>query len=54
MPRPVALLLAPHMCESATIASAGAVPLVRPPFGLIVLAGLKLNHDGWVANEKPS
>ena len=47
--RGLALLVAPQMYERATIASEGALPLVRLGFGLIVLAGLKLTYDGWVA-----
>ena len=47
--RGLALLLAPHLYERATIASECSAPLIRLGFGLIVLAGLKLTYDGWFA-----
>jgi len=47
--RELALLLAPQIYERVTIASEGAAPLVRLGFSLIVLAGLKLTYDGWIA-----
>jgi hypothetical protein len=47
--RGLALLLAPQLYERATIASEGATLLVRLGFVLILLAGLKLTYDGWIA-----
>lgn len=47
--RGLALLLAPHLYERATMASEGSAPLIRLGFGLIVIAGLKLTYDGWLA-----
>jgi predicted phage tail protein len=47
--RGLVLLLAPQAYERRTYASAGAVGVIRLLFGLIVLAGLKLTYDGWIA-----
>ncbi len=47
--RGLALLLAPQAYERLVNASEGALPLVRLGFGLILLAGLKLTYDGWIA-----
>jgi predicted phage tail protein len=47
--RGLALLLAPQAYEHLTEASQDALPLVRLIFGLILLAGLKLTYDGWIA-----
>ena len=47
--RGLALLLAQQLYERATMASEGSAPLIRLGFGLIVLAGLKLTCDGWLA-----
>lgn len=47
--RAVAVLAMPTMFEHAAMASAGAAPLVRLIFGLLVVAGLYLTYVGWLA-----
>lgn len=47
--RGLVLMAAPHLMERAAAASAGAVPLVRMGFGALVLAGLWLTFEGWIA-----
>lgn len=49
--RGLTLLLAPEMYERAAAASAGATPLVRAGFALLVLIGLWLTYDGWIARR---
>ncbi len=47
--RGLALILVPQAYERLADASQGALTPVRLLFGLILLAGLKLTHDGWIA-----
>jgi hypothetical protein len=47
--RGLLLLLAPQVYERVVVASISATEAVRIGFGLIVVAGLKLTYDGWIA-----
>lgn len=47
--RGLALLLAPQIYARAIPTGEGALHLARLGFGLVVLAGLRLTYDGWIA-----
>ena len=50
--RGIALLVAPHLYQSAGIAAMGAISFVRAGFGLLALAGLWLTYAGWMAKPR--
>lgn len=52
--RGLALLLVPQIYQHAIPDTQGALQLARLGFVLIVLAGLKLTYDGWIARPPPA
>ena len=47
--RGLALLMAPHVYEQFVAAFVGSQPLLWLTFGALVLVGLRLTYEGWIA-----